>query len=476
MLNVTKQGKFITNSLIAFNINSIQMLKKQILFFILICISVLSFGQKYTPTYMSKTNIISDLQFLKKKVERIHPRFMEEKFDIQWNLNFRIANENIKDSMTVADSFYLMSKFLSVLDDTHSKFNFPIEERKKYMFNNGFTMPFTIVIKNNKVYFDKYFGDPQPINLDGVEILSINNISSLQFLKDLRLIIGVNGRECGDSSVERFFSMGFWLLYGNANIYKIKTKIINSSITINGVSNDDYFKRRNYQVPLTGEKLFKLKFYNENQLAYLSIKSFIGCEKYHTFLSHSFDTIKYLNCRELIIDVRNNPGGKSRAVDSLMNYLRTKPYSIFSSIGIRVSDELKEKYRVQYPNKYHMICKLKNDSIYYQNDSLLQHYPKNKSSKFHGKLTVLINERTNSAAAAFAGIIKNTKIGQVHGNKPTGDYLKCYGDFLTFTLPNTKFSFTVSPKIFIMTGGDDFHKGIVPDSKINESLYTNHKK
>ncbi|PKQ60712.1 hypothetical protein BZG02_18495 [Labilibaculum filiforme] len=420
-------------------------------------------SQKYTPYNFSNVDIKNDLQFLKEKCTSIHPKFLDENFSKSWSNTCDSIIKTLKDSTSMNDSFIIMSKLLSEIEDTHTGFNFPFEERQKYMSNGGLCMPFTILVKNNKLFFNQYFSKNPNIQLSDVEIVSINAIDSRKTLSDLRSIVGVNNRECGDYAVEKFFNMGFWMLYGESEKYLIQTVSSDSILTAKALTNDQYFALKN-QYPNPQQNQYKLEFSKNNQVANLSIKSFFGDDNFYTFLSNSFDSIKQKECCTLILDVKNNPGGRSCAVDSLLNYLTNKPYGQYASIGIRVSDEIKTLYKTKYPQLYNIINHLNNNTIYNLKDSTLIHIPTPKKSLFNGDLFVIINERTNSAAATFAGVVKENKLGVIVGNKPTGEHLKYYGDFISFKLPNTKLEFFISPKEFIQFGGTNFNAGVEPDT------------
>jgi hypothetical protein len=420
-------------------------------------------SQKYIPDYFSKSEIKDDFQFLKEKCTSIHPKFLDENFSKSWSNTCDSILNTLPDSISITGSFVLIAKLLSGIEDTHTGFNFPIEERQKYMSNGGLCMPFTILVKDNKLFLNQYFSEDQNQHLSEIEIVSVNSIDSKKILSDLRSIVGVKNRECGDHAVERFFNMGFWMLYGESEKFHLETASTDSTLTINAVTNDQYFSRKS-QYPNPKQDQYELEFSKNNQVANLSIKSFFGDDTFYSFLSNSFDSIKQKECSTLILDVRNNPGGRSRAVDSLLNYLTNKPYSQYASIGIRVSDEIKTLYKTKNPQLYNTINHLNNNTIYNLKDSTLIHIPNPKKSLFNGDLFVIINERTNSAAATFAGVVKENKLGVIVGNKPTGEHLKYYGDFISFKLPHIKFEFFISPKVFIQYGGTNYNTGVKPDT------------
>ncbi|WP_321516731.1 S41 family peptidase [Marinifilum fragile] len=426
-------------------------------------------AQDYKPTYFQKKELVEDLSFMMAKVETMHPMLLDEAFDVKWYKSGLKIEEELSDSMSINQFYVQMAELLGELEDTHTGISFPYSERKKYMIDGGgVSMPFSITVKDHRLYVNEYFAEDRSHDIAGKQILAINNIASDQILQDMRNTVGVKNRECGDGSVEKMFAMSFWALYGETNVYRLKLMGENTPLVINGVSNAKYFElKKKYGSQQNPEK-YRLTFSEDQQLAKMSIASFYGDEQYYQFLKDAFQEIKSKGSKQLIIDVRNNPGGRSRAVDSLLNYLTDKSYSQYKSIGIRVSEKLKANYKQKRPELYDRIEKLPNDTLFYMDSTAYKHEPNYKESAFTGEVYVLINERSNSAAATFAGVVKEKGLGTIVGNKATGENIRYYGDFLMYKMPNTKITFYVSPKEFIQYGGTNLNKGVEPEVLIQD--------
>lgn len=419
-------------------------------------------AQEYTPTYFEKAELLEDLSFVQEKVENMHPLFLDEAFAEEWNIAHKTLVKQLPDSLPINQFYVQLSTLLGALEDTHTGVSFPYSERKKYMIDGGgVSMPFSITIKDHKLYVNEYFGEDRSFALDGKQVLAVNGVSSEQIIADIRSIAGVPERECGDQSVEKLFAMCFWALYGEWETYDLQ--LVDSLVKIAAVNNATYFELKKKYASSQRPNYYQLNFSDDNELAKLKIASFYGGEKYNTFLKEAFEEIKAKGSKQLIIDVRNNPGGRSRGVDSLLNYLTDKSYSQYKSIGVKVSEELKANYQQKRTESYALIANLPNDTLVYLNSETFIHEPTVKESAFTGDVFIVINERSNSAAATFAGVVKENQLGSIVGNKATGEHIRYYGDFLSYKLPNTKLMIYVSPKEFIQFGGSNLDKGVEPD-------------
>ncbi len=429
------------------------------------------YAQKYVPTYISKNKIQGDLEFLKEKLTNIHPIYLDKDFNNQWNEQYNKVYANIPDSISFSNSYTMFASLMVLLKDGHSNFAFPYSERVKYMNNSGITMPFTVEIKNKKIILKECFNESYYIKLVGSEILSINEIPANKIIEQLMNFYGDKNVAIINNNIEKYFGAYFWTVYGSFPQYKINLLKDGDqfSITINAVNNQDYFVLRNKFYPQKTEEKYQLHFLNNDSIAYLKIKSFADKKVLSDFLSNAFDSIGKKAFKNLIIDIRNNPGGTSDGVDTLLSYLITKQYKQYKLIGLRVSNEIKSIYENKKPTFYNMIKYFEDNQLFYYEDTMLIETPVHRQNRYNGNLFVLINDKTFSAASTFAGVIKEYNLGKIVGQTETGGTIAYYGDFLLFKLPNTKMEFFISSKFFIQYGGTKLDKGVFPSINIDEN-------
>jgi len=442
---------------------------KFIIFLLLLTSNV--YPQEYSPTYFSTAELQKDLRFLKKKVTSIHPKFEETSFYNKWVNQYNSVYLNIPDSISFNKFYSKAAPLMSMLKDGHSNFSFPYSERIKYMKNGGVTMPLTVKIKNDNIYIEKYFGETHEQNIDGLEILSVNGKPATDILKELQKFSGAKKASIINHNIEKYFGAYFWTVYGKFPQYNIevlkdgKKKLL----SFNPVTNSEYFKLRNKRYPKQKEEKYCLSFFEKNDFAYLKIKSFANIKTLSEFLEHTFDTIIENESKNLIIDLRNNFGGSSDGVDTLLSYLTNEQYRQYSSIGLRINNDVRRKYKNKQSGFYENIKNLENNTIFYYNDDLLNKRPGKRKNLFKGNVFVLVNDKTFSAASTFTGVVKEFALGEIIGQSETGGTIEYFGDFLNFKLPNTRINFFISSKIFRQYGGEEINNGVSPDIVINEN-------
>jgi C-terminal processing protease CtpA/Prc len=258
------------------------------------------------------------------------------------------------------------------------------------------------------------------------------------------------------------FRFYIWMIYGFEKDYDLvirDTKNQELQLAIPGITSEQ-FQRNIKRIPQQINELYSFSIDNANKSSIVKISSFGQIESFCAFADSAFSIINKNTIENLIIDIRGNGGGRSVVVDSLMNYLTNKPYTQYRSIEIRVSQELKERYKEKYPDSYEWIGSYAIDDLVIPNMELVT--PLNNKFRFNGNMFLLTDKTSYSAAATFAGLFKELQLGIIIGEE-TGGTIEYYGDYWDISSPNTGIAFCIAPKRFVQFGGTDFNKGVIPD-------------
>lgn len=431
------------------------------IFIFIICINSVCMGQaKYT--YYPKAKLEQDLSVFHDKLTSIHPIFSDKVYRDKWEDEFSTINRSIKDSMTQNEFYLVIAPYLASLNDGHSNFNCPFDQRMQYMKSGGLSFPFAIDITDNSILITEYYGDDSTMFSSGDEILQVNGLRSVDILHDLDRLIGGTSIASRRTLIAMNFRNYIWMRYGFEKNYELVIKNKQNQtkqVFVEGNTNEQYLRNKK-RYPAVNSIRYSVSINNELKSAILNIHSFAELKSFCTFADSAFQVITDHHTENLIIDIRGNGGGRSVVVDSLMNYLSDKPYLQYKKIETRISRDLKDYYKDKYPEKYEEIKDYPiNTLITAPGDTS---YTNNKKSRFKGRLFLLTSETTFSGAATFAGIFKALNMGTIIGEE-TGGTIEYFGDFWYVTLPNTGLQFYVSPKRFTQFGGKAMNRGVIPD-------------
>ncbi len=251
---------------------------------------------------------------------------------------------------------------------------------------------------------------------------------------------------------------------------KTKSKAIRKKKRINGY----YFVEKNYN-----RNLHFLE--QDSSIAVMKIRSFkIG--DYKTFYKESFSKISDYKTKTLILDLRNNGGGRVSEIADLYSYLAESTFvfldksevvsrsSLFKgaylhggSFGFKV---LKTFFSpIMYSYLLLTVHKNKNGKNYFATQTKPHKVSKNT---FKGKIYVLINGGSFSASSIISSNFKGSKRAYFVGEETGGTYNGTVAGFMPrVKLPNTNIQIRIglmymaSPFKTILEG-----RGIFPDKQI----------
>lgn len=220
----------------------------------------------------------------------------------------------------------------------------------------------------------------------------------------------------------------------------------------------------------------------DSAVALLTIKSFSKGSKYKEFYEETFATLKAKGTKDLIIDLRNNFGGRLKEIRILYTYLTDKKFALInkSETNTRLpilksamsnSTSLTTKLLVGLLSPILIPSDLlrtskKEGQLYYSYRAAKAQDP--NPLNFKGHIYVLINGNSFSASSVISTQLKGDNRAVFVGEETGGAYNGTVaGQYKTYTLPNTK----VRARIGLMHI-DSKHKttpdgyGIKPDVSI----------
>lgn len=214
----------------------------------------------------------------------------------------------------------------------------------------------------------------------------------------------------------------------------------------------------------------------EGNIGYLSVKDFVIDKRdFYNNVDSVFARIHNDSIDNLIIDIRNNPGGNSELADYLISCIYSKPYKANSKILIKRSEQYYTYMRgyfswwfkpfltfIKQINDYKLtpIGKVYEDIKGFKSPQYIKH-------RFNGKTYLLINENTFSTALGFATVIKDYEIGHIIGEQTTSEVNE-FGDIYPFDLPNSGLWVWCSAKRYIRPSGELTIGGLKPDTRIED--------
>ena len=190
--------------------------------------------------------------------------------------------------------------------------------------------------------------------------------------------------------------------------------------------------------------------------------------EYRTFLDGAFGTIVAARASDLVIDLRNNPGGDNSFSDAMVAWFADRPFRFASSFTLKASAPTKAWYlrrRAEGGPVDGMLARLmaaeagQPDGARYPFEIPL--VEPRQGVRFQGRVWVLVNRHSYSNAASVAALIQDYGFGVVLGEE-TADVPTSHASTVRFALPNSGYSVAYPKSYFVRPSGDRAVRGVVP--------------
>lgn len=398
-----------------------------------------AFGQKLSPAQQ-----ISDFDDLCSKLESVHPDLYLYQSKKEYENNKMKIKASMTDSIKISDFYFKIAPFIANIKDGHSMMLPPItSDFVSYVKKDGKTMPLRIKAVENVFVVDYPIVMNSGFN-EGDTIFSINGVDSKDILKKAYDLWGSekdNGIK--EAAVNTYLSLLFWHMYrwDDSYVFMVKHGNTIEKKHLEGVPQSMAMKVRRERLSKNKPESFSCKFSSDYTQATLIIRNVYNEKALKEFCDSVFKEINYRKIPEIIIDMRNNTGGSSQCVERLISYFPHPEYVLYSKSQIKVSTYSKAYNKERHPEIYSQICNIPDGELFVVKESLIEDNRK-EANLYRGKIIVLVNNKTYSSASSFAHVMNKLGIASVEGE--TGCPTVYFGNFLPFTLPNSKIDYYIT--------------------------------
>ncbi len=470
------------------------------------CISVKKFNERLlTPVAAEKLK--EDVDYAYTNLQKLHPKLYWYISKESLDRRFSDVKNSIIKPLTPAEFYQKLGPAIADVRQGHLRL-VPLErrllkkERKALEQQKGLFSRYNFLVEEDRI-FVKDNADKVPHMAVGTEILSINEVPVKEMISRYRPLINSDGYNTTflDYSMARRWPIFFTAEKGILDSVKLQTRLEDKINTF-------WLKREKQTVAekkkeeeknrkLTKTQQGKTKDYNivtrsfnrdlqfptaDSLVAYMKIKTFSGTYS-KRFYRESFRTLKKSPARYLIIDMRDNLGGSLSEINNLYSYLVPEKFRFIKDIEItRPAAMFQANYFSEFPiitkpiaivgYPFYLVgtalsTKRTTAGYFLRNNGLFS-VKSPKQDHFTGKIYVLINGSSFSAASILPSKLKDSKrailVGEETGGANDGTVA---GRYSTKKLPHSKLVLPIGlmliqPDIEFSGNG----KGVVPHQQI----------
>ena len=305
-------------------------MKKTILLFVgLLWLQILVHSQ---VTLYTKHELSEDLDSLYSIIQNVHLNMFENVQKDEFEENIRKAKSQLNDSMNRIEFYKIVAPLVVSIQDGHTSLIYP---REDLYFLGPKLFPYivnvnwhdtSVIIKEDRAFAKTEI----PI---GSRIISINNIPIKYIIANMYNFISGEKTFFKASNLQNSFTSLYYILYSQTEFnieYEFNGK--KQTSIIEGISYDQRYQTNTAQQNSVDSRYFSLSILPDSSIAILKINYFLDDGHWATFVDSTFNVIKNLKIKDLIIDIRNNGGGFSVLGDYLLQYISAVNFRQFGKV------------------------------------------------------------------------------------------------------------------------------------------------
>jgi len=409
---------------------------------------------------ITANDLKKDLTELRILLDSVHPEpsFTMNIAEVKFQLK-KFA-EAITTPMTRLEAWKYLSQLNPYFQDGHMVISYPkfTTALNHHIDNGGRIFPLKVRIdKSHRIYVTDVKSIDKKINV-GDRITAINGVEASNIVNDIL------SRMHGDTvsnrlafASERFAKM-YWLLYGDTGYYQIDIKNDNGQNNYSVVGSDVKLGGSNHNIDeFTQRKLLG------NNIGYLRIDRFYYTpdqeKAYFNFMEESWQAFYNAKVQDVIIDVRNNPGGTDHYwQQGIAPYIANEPFLFVSQFKVRLTERNLRLGPAQGELGTIM------EGPYDQLISVKKH----NDLRISGKAYLLMGPLSYSSSVLFLTALQDSKQAIIAGQS-SGARSCTTGRIETSNLPGSKLEITLPTLILTRPSGKELcHQPIQPDIFITD--------
>jgi peptidase S41-like protein len=423
-----------------------------------------------------------DSNVLQSKLTELHPSLFRYATREELEKAFRRIHERIRGPMDDVEFFREIASLSAVIRDGHTEFSLS-ESAQARATTVWPLLPARFRFIEDKLFVWRDYGTTGE-SLAGGEIKSINGKPVTELMEKIISMCLRDGSIATSPRrwLEQSFRLNTFIAVEAGVAAKYVVEIARSEggrvekHELSGVvlSELKRLARERHPQDWPTAPAYELNFLNDNAIAILIVRSFDdspGLPPLADFYVTAFRQIEERHARALIIDVRNNGGGRDDLGKLLLAHLLDRPFDYYE--GIYSNPELIPSKDAAVRNVLGEFKFIKDSTGQWR----LSSHPNFGRQRpvapvFHGKVIVLMNGASFSTTAEFLTMCRTNNraifIGEEAGGANCGD--TCGVEF-PFTLPNSRVRVTIPLMRYEMARhSGDRDRGVIPDVPVSDSI------
>lgn len=439
------------------------------------------------PSLPAET-VRSDFALLYQTLQEAHYDLYAHRPKADYDGYYQALLATIRGPMDATAVAILFQKFTAYGRIGHARIDAPIAAFVTHLQGGGTFLPLFIRVDGDRVMLTATADEGGSLQA-GTEIIAIDEVPIRQVLDRLAAYVSAERPYMAHAQMEESFPALLWLDRGSVDAVKVTANIAGAAVTVR-VSALTFeqrqalvakfptpespvdFATREYRVLGGGVAYLRPGPFFNTEVAGDGAAPSYEASAFHRFIDDSFGKMIASGVTDLLIDLRNNPGGDNSFSDPMIAWFADRPFRFTSSFMLKASAATKADYARQRaagilidPDFQRQMDaeELQPNGVRYRYE--LPMVAPRREPRFQGRVWVLINRHSYSNAASVAALVQDYGFGEVIGEE-TADVASNYASTQHFALPGTGMIVAYPKSYFLRPNGNGAVAGVVPDFPI----------
>ncbi|MTB49640.1 S41 family peptidase [Lewinella sp. W8] len=400
---------------------------------------------------------------------------------------FSAAKGKLPDSLRVLELYRILGPLAELLSDAHTKMELPAAFYE-YLDTEMRLLPLGVRWMDGQLFIMRDLSAEQQFTL-GEELVSINGQSARECFRECLRYQSRDGKSLpgAERQMSNLFMDYYGFLFGEPEQFTLEIRSADGGLRTLTIPSERWpalearlEAQRAKSPPFDPAKRFAFEL--RDQYGYLKVGSFLprhwkqAGRKPKRFFKSVFADLEEQGVSTLVLDLRNNGGGSEAYFMPLLSYLLDQEFRVYEELSVATLSIPEHQY---YPeDNLRQLEKAARKSLTPRGDRFAEvNDPSVKNTaprepNFRGKLYVLINEYTYSAAGDFSGVLQHhdraTFIGVETGGSPN---VNTAGIANTLHLPNSGIKMRIPLLRYLINNRhDNAGHGLRPDYPVTPTI------
>ncbi|MFT4677969.1 MAG: hypothetical protein ACI84C_001048 [Flavobacteriales bacterium] len=430
--------------------------------------------------------VAADLELLHSVLSESHPGF-----DLYLNhheIDSLFSQRIPSAGLTFTETYSHLASLIDHIHDGHTNVHLN-EELSDYILSTQRFFPFTLKFIDGLAYVDHNFSEHEYMDR-GCQVLAINGMDINCIVEELLPFITCDGAPRG-AKFEQLEGQFWWfyaLRFGFKSTFRLhycdvfeREDYQAKNLVVTAIRYSDRFDLLQevygfgHRAPAS-----KMDFDIKDGIGFLTINQFHGISKinYGMFLSKCFRILEDREVESLVIDIRENGGGREGFENMLLSYLPHTLNEKYDLVEIRSVESsyyqfMKGATKNRFSDFLYRTFEFKETDDAWMRRDRFQRTLLHQDPQFLGDVYVLIGGEVFSGGSDFASMAKSyvprcTLIGTETLGGATAN---SSGYFYRLILPNSGLVVEIPRVLFqLNVPVAQCNRGVVPDIEVNQTL------